>query len=365
VNEDHGRLRAQLAKPAVEEPRPVDLHVRHPIASRTRGVLPLLGKVPYSGLYHLVEGMTPVLALGVDGGGTSTELWLSSVEGEFSAKASITGTNVRTLGPSAAIALLDSAVDRLLERAQIGTGDIAAVVVGLAGIGRARERAPVEEWLVGRFVGCPTRLVTDVELVLAAGTTGTGIAVVSGTGSVAFGRNPAGEVARAGGWGATVGDAGSGLAIGRAALAAVTQAADGMGPTTEITARIVDESRGGSLDDLIAHYRLPADVAALAPVVEVVAAAGDAVAMRILDDAGADLAQLAAGVLRRLGWTDEPAETALGGGVLTHIGVVRDSLLRNLAGMGFRPSPIAIVDEPVRGALHMAAELVTGSAVAK
>src|ERR671926_137105 len=64
---------------------------------------------------------------------------------------------------------------------------------------------------------------------------GAGVVVIAGTGSVAFGRNEAGEEARAGGWGPIIGDEGSGYFIARAGLAAIMRAHDGRGPATKMT----------------------------------------------------------------------------------------------------------------------------------
>ena len=47
---------------------------------------------------------------------------------------------------------------------------------------------------------------------------GPGVLMISGTGSVAFGRGPTGATARCGGWGPVCGDEGSGAWIGRGAL---------------------------------------------------------------------------------------------------------------------------------------------------
>ena len=47
---------------------------------------------------------------------------------------------------------------------------------------------------------------------------GVGVALIAGTGSVAFGRAADGRTIRCGGWGYLLGDEGSGYAIGRAAL---------------------------------------------------------------------------------------------------------------------------------------------------
>ena len=62
------------------------------------------------------------------------------------------------------------------------------------------------------------RIVHDTQLILAAADVQDGIALISGTGSVAWGRTPDGRTARAGGWGYLLGDEGSGYWVGRQAV---------------------------------------------------------------------------------------------------------------------------------------------------
>ena len=66
-----------------------------------------------------------------------------------------------------------------------------------------------------------------------------GVVLVSGTGSIAYGVNRHGVAARAGGWGSSLGDEGSGYWIGRRALAAVVRDADGRGPRTALTPMVL------------------------------------------------------------------------------------------------------------------------------
>src|ERR1039457_6318057 len=64
-------------------------------------------------------------------------------------------------------------------------------------------------------------VTNDAVIALAGATrTGQGIITIAGTGSIAFGRNPAGRSARAGGWGHIFGDEGGGFDIARQAAGA-------------------------------------------------------------------------------------------------------------------------------------------------
>jgi N-acetylglucosamine kinase-like BadF-type ATPase len=144
--------------------------------------------------------------------------------------------------------------------------------------------------------------------VLAAGTPhGWGVAVIAGTGSLAFGRDLAGRTARAGGWGFLFGDEGSAYAIAVDGLRAAAQAADGRGPATQLLPAF---ERRWNLPDapalIPAVYAIAGDraaVAALAAVVAAAAAAGDGVAQRILDEAAGRLADMVAAVAA--GWNSQ------------------------------------------------------------
>ena len=131
-----------------------------------------------------------------------------------------------------------------------------------------------------------------------------GVVTIAGTGSIAFGRNAAGETARAGGWGFLFGDEGSGFDIARQALRAALRFEEGWGPQTSLRRALLDFAGAADANELM--HRLytrewpKPRVAALAKLVETEALAGDAVARDILLNAAQQLATLAVSVRRRL-----------------------------------------------------------------
>lgn len=132
-----------------------------------------------------------------------------------------------------------------------------------------------------------------------------GVVVISGTGSVAYGRNQQGDERWAGGWGYLMGDEGSGYWIGIWALSAATRSHDGVGAATTLEERIPNAF---ALPDLRAvHTALYSDklgrvqIARLGRVVDEAAAAGDTVARAILECAAEHLANLAQTVFNCLG----------------------------------------------------------------
>jgi N-acetylglucosamine kinase-like BadF-type ATPase len=76
--------------------------------------------------------------------------------------------------------------------------------------------------------------VTNDAVIALAGASagGPGIITISGTGSIALGRNAEGRGARAGGWGYVFGDEGSGFDVARQAVRAALRMEEGWGPAT-------------------------------------------------------------------------------------------------------------------------------------
>ncbi|PYT30249.1 MAG: ATPase [Acidobacteria bacterium] len=164
-------------------------------------------------------------------------------------------------------------------------------------------------------------IVTHDALIALSGATAgePGVVVISGTGSIAFGRNAAGEIARAGGWGFLFGDEGSGFDIVRQALRAALRFEEGWGPKTALHRILVEETGARDANDLM--HRLYTEewprprASLLGRTVDVVALNGDPVAREILLNAAQQLATLAVSVRRRLFQPGESASVCYIGGV--------------------------------------------------
>jgi N-acetylglucosamine kinase-like BadF-type ATPase len=300
--------------------------------------------------------MTRIL-IGADVGGTKTAVAVSD------------GTAILALaeGPGAAVKPGRSLVSAgiiadVCRRALAAAGKLKAeiMVVGAAGAGRQPEQGELQQALRGEGIADRVIVTTDIEVALAgAFGTGPGIVISAGTGSVAVGRDAEGRLHRAGGYGWQMGDEGSGYAIGRAALGAVSRATDGRSPETKLRARLLDLTRSPDFDALVrwAATAGPAEVASLAPATLEVAAAGDVVAQGIADYAARELTQLALHILPRIGG-DAPVPVALSGGLLSSESLRRTVLTR----LGDEPR-LAVLDAPVdavAGALRIAAAAGAG-----
>jgi glucosamine kinase len=299
----------------------------------------------------------PRILIGADVGGTKTAVAVSDGE-TILGRADGPGAAIRPSRALASASTIAEVVRRALSAAGLLTGDV--LVVGAAGAGREPEREELRKALRGENLATNIVVTTDIEIALAAAfADGPGIVISAGTGSIAVGRDRVGKQHRIGGYGWQMGDEGSGYAIGRAALGAVSRAADGRSPKTALSERVLRASRSGDLDSLIrwAAGASPAEVAALAPHVLAVASEGDALAQGITDYAARELSQLAICLLPKMDVTP-PVAIAVTGGLLAPDQPLRRTLLAKLAEEpAFQP-----IDSPVRaveGALRLAAATAT------
>ena len=307
------------------------------------------------------EGAPPAGArgyLGVDGGGTKTHAVIVDESGHERGRGHAASANITAVGTETAVANILAAVHAAQQSAG-HTAPLAGAWLGLAGIDRPEDAAALRPRLCA--VATTLRLTNDGELVLGALERGQGVALIAGTGSIAFGRGIHGDPLRAGGWGHVMGDEGSGYDIGRRALRAVTRASDGRGRPTVLVERILAHWRLDRPDELIDYVHRTvgsAEIAALAPLVLRAARECDETAAEIAQSAADELALLAVTVGDGLGYRDAPVPLALGGSLL-----VRDTHFRQrvLAAVTARRQlgPVSCVED---AALAAARAVATASA---
>lgn len=305
----------------------------------------------------------PGLILGIDGGGTSTVALLAQVDesgGEWTilGRGAAGPSNRHAVGSARALRALNEAVSAAFAAAKRPRATVAAACLGLAGADRAEDRAALNAWANEVRLAARVEITNDAALLLAAGTPdGWGVALIAGTGSIAFGRGPDGRTARVGGWGYLLGDEGSGYALTTAALQAVVRAADGRGEATRLTECFLEQWDLKEPQDLILTiYDGNLDraaLAALAPLVLETAEAKDAVAEQLVTTAAGQLANMASLVARRLGFDRANWPLALAGGVLLGSASYRDRMVRALSAGA---TPVTLVAEPAAGALRLARE---------
>jgi N-acetylglucosamine kinase-like BadF-type ATPase len=181
--------------------------------------------------------------------------------------------------------------------------------------------------------------------------------VIAGTGSIAYARDDQGELLRAGGWGITFDDRGSGYDLGRKAVAAALEAFDGRSPQTILMERICRQLDLADITAVVSREIEPQQMAALFPLVTEAAREGDLVARHLCDDAARDLADLAAALLKRAGWTRRAIPVVTTGGVFQSSILIRRAFARHLRRLAPQARVEMLMRPPVEGALWLARHL--------
>ena len=301
------------------------------------------------------------LVIGIDGGGTHCRARLANTRGETLGMGEAGAANPHAAGYAAAQHEILGAIQRAFDDAKIEKQIVTAACMGIGGIDRPDERAQFAEW-AQQFIASRAFIVNDGEIVLAAGLPENwGIALIAGTGSIAWGRTRDGKIARAGGWGYLIGDEGSGFDLAREALRAATHYADGRGEPTHLLDAILAHWHLDDARRLIPHvYRSglkPADFAELAPLVIRASETGDAVARRLVERASESLAETIITVAKILPFHDGKIPLALAGGLLLQAAPLRLNLMAELKRRKNRFAPVTLVAEPVVGAVRLAINL--------
>ncbi|ABK53626.1 ATPase, BadF/BadG/BcrA/BcrD type [Acidothermus cellulolyticus 11B] len=235
--------------------------------------------------------MSSVSILGVEATGVGTQAVLVE-DGEVVARFTEGPLNV----------LLDaSAFDRLAKL--IKESGAGAAGLGLAGL-RSQREAQLLEMQLRAKTGVTTVVGDDTEVAqLGAFNGGPGIVVIAHTGSNSFGRDAAGRVARAGGFGHVIGDEGSHYWIASQALRRAMRSLDGRGPKSHALERAISEAYGADLETVMMRVtENAADPGVVARVATTVMALdADPIVAEILDEAADDLIAHVRAITARLG----------------------------------------------------------------
>lgn len=306
--------------------------------------------------------MTTVLYAGVDGGGTKTTVVLVDASGIERARITRSTSNVAVVGHDAAGKVLRSAMEAARALADDGA-TITGAWFGLSGSDRPEDQRRLRPYIEDLVPDI--RMTNDAELILGALPGAVGVAIVSGTGSIAVGRNVAGERARSGGWGQIIGDEGSGYDLARRMFDAFAREVDGRGPATSLTARLREYLSLTEPHQLIAYVYRPetskADIAGLSNIVIKEADRGDPVAVEIVTASATQLAETAAAAARALQFT-ERLPLALTGGLLVNIERFRGVVLEAL-GEEWPEIDCQIVTDPALTAAQSLARSSTPEAI--
>jgi len=175
------------------------------------------------------------------------------------------------------------------------------ICVGAAGLGDPLKRKRLSDKLIEQF-RCSVLVVDDGELGLYAALEGNdGLLVISGTGSIVYGKKGS-NVRRYGGWGHLLDDRGSGYDIAISVFRQMMVDHDDgkqMSPLSEAAMRFLQVEMVQEVVRFL--YSVPkGKIASVVPVVAKLAKEGDPQAVALLDCTGEKLAEMAANLCEKM-----------------------------------------------------------------
>jgi len=252
--------------------------------------------------------------LGADGGGSKTAVVLTDLDLNVIAMQEHGRSNPGDIGYEATEQLLVDAFLDLCARAGVRTDEVAAVFAGIAGLTSFRMAEQLHATLSTHFEGIPIDCSHDgINVLYGAFPDGRdGAIIICGTGSSCFVKVGA-SIYRIGGYG-QFDLKGNGYELGKAAFGHVFRTMDGRDPYG-VLARLLDEQFGGSCHAHIFEINryTKTEFARFAPFVFEAARAGDPVAVAMLEDHLAYIAELI-GIAAGL-FDGKPFPVALAGGI--------------------------------------------------
>ena len=308
--------------------------------------------------------------LGIDAGGTKTVALLADADGTVVGEGRAGGANLQAHGELEVEKVLHHVID--VAMAGRSTSPI-SVCLGLAGVDREGDGEVIRGIMRRLGFRDRTLIVNDALIALVAGVplregnaaVSQGVVLISGTGSIAYGVNQRGQAARAGGWGTSLGDEGSGYWVGRRALKAVVRGSDGRGPQTRLTALVLAHFALSRPEQLVSeiydHAQGKRAIASLGQTVEQARAQGDVVATEIMRQAADELTLAVASVVARLEMRGEQFPILLSGGMIRRTQWLAAEVTARLAEVAPRSTVAALDVEPAVGALRLALAEARGS----
>jgi N-acetylglucosamine kinase-like BadF-type ATPase len=311
------------------------------------------------------------LLLAVDAGGTKTAAWLVDLKGPTSRRVLGRGRagagNPLSVGFDEATRAMKAAIAAARGDAMYSGDRVGRLILSIAGAANETVAKKFVDWVRSLGLAEWVAIVSDVLPVLAAGTPDcVGVAVIAGTGSVAFGRNAEGKTQLCGGWGYLLGDEGSGYYVGQSALSHALHILELHPEPDPLSAAVLGALGASSIMDVTKAIYSSADpratIASLAPIVVELAETHEPNAEGILGNAADRLAELVSRTAVLLDLAERPFALAVAGGLLAGSNRVREKLQAWLQDWQMQ-CDMTVVNEPLEGCVRLAAPLFDGKLV--
>lgn len=297
--------------------------------------------------------------VGVDCGGTSTKVLVADQSGRIVGRGRGGPANYAVDGYDGVMQRVEQALAQALAQAALSWEDLlgqgAVLAAGVSGTSIPGSAARLERgWREQGFQDVTVSV--DALVALMGALSGKdGAIVISGTGSVGYGRWERRHV-QVGGWGYILGDEGSSFWITREILRHLLRMRDGTAPRDpELEQVVLEHFQAAAVEEVVRIvYAVPIDrgyLGSLTPVIVRLAEAGHPTCRAVVAAAGRELGLLAAQVVERLDTGGSPCRVAACGGVFAAGDVILEPMRAALAERAPHAQLTMPDFEPAAGAL--------------
>ena len=296
--------------------------------------------------------------IGIDGGVSKTIFAISGEDGNVLGTVKAGSAFYKQIGEEGVIELLKNGVKEVCTFAEGEETEIASVCFGMPAWGESPVNDKViEEKILSTFPKWNIHIVNDCEVGWAGSLLAEpGINIVAGTGSIAFGKNEAGETARCGGWSEWFSDEGSGYWLGMKCVQLFSRQSDGRderGPLYDIVKSALKLSDDMEIVDLFeTEYLHKRDnIASLQKLLLQAANEGDVYAIEAYVQAAKELYDIVCGVKKKI-FADKDCMVSCSGGIFKTGDVIRKPFVKLLEADGMELTESKA--EPYVGAVLLA-----------
>lgn len=296
--------------------------------------------------------------LGVDGGGSKTDMLLCREDGAYCGRTVVGGSNHQLVGMKKAKETLLSGMDKLLKDCGTEKKELAYICLGLSGADFPEDITALERELIPWFGSVPCMVLNDVWLPLEAMVpTGAGAVSICGTGHNTAVRGADESRYQIAALNYELGNWGGGHMMTRHALHAAIRSAEHTGDRTALEDALPAAYGFGSMLEVQKHLYLTGERdiydVNVPHIVSGLAKDGDAVCIRLLRNDGTTQAEMTAGLLRHAGLLDAELPVVLAGSMYLKdaSGIMRDTYGETLSGVCPGARLIELDRPPVIGAV--------------
>lgn len=247
--------------------------------------------------------------IGIDGGGTKTKTMLVDKDMNILHTVETGPSSIRTVPIEESLANIFRGIDACIDKSN---ESIVSVFGGIGDVSGEEDST----FMIDRFKKHPalTDAVINIKNDVYSAHTGAlngnhGIALILGTGSVAFGKDKDEYTHRAGGYTYKEGDPGSAYHLGKLALQTLGKAFDNRIDASSFTDALINHFDIASFFDMVKlyddYYTRRTDVAKLAPIVTEYAAKKDPNALNIIEKATDEVLLMIKAIDRSLSITNK------------------------------------------------------------